>query len=50
MFEVTKLEAEYIRKYYPNTTITKTVHKYYAEERERIVRDIERMRYGNPKS
>lgn len=40
MLNITREEAEAVRRYYPNVHIRRTVNKYYMEENSKAVRFI----------
>ena len=40
MIEITKNEAIYLRKVIPNVHITRTTHKWYAEEVKRVLTQL----------
>ena len=52
MIEITKREAIYLRKVIPNVHITRTTHKWYAEEIKSVLTQLPgnveaRPRYAN---
>ena len=46
MVEISKREAEYLRKVIPGVHITRTVHKWYAEEIKSVLTQLP----GNPEA
>lgn len=46
MVEITKREAEYLRKVIPGVHITRTVHHWYAEEIKSVLTQLP----GNPEA
>lgn len=46
MVEITKREAEYLRKVIPNVHITRTTHHWYAEEIKSVLTQLP----GNPEA
>lgn len=46
MVEITKREAEYLRKIMPDVHITRTVHHWYAEEIKSVLTQLP----GNPEA
>lgn len=43
MIEITKNEATYLRKIIPNVHITRTTHKWYAEEIKSVLTQLQAM-------
>ena len=46
MVEITKREAEYLRKIMPDVHITRTIHHWYAEEIKSVLTQLP----GNPEA